>query len=186
MLHLICSKIHTDYDKWCFGIQTAYNTGNYLYIKSSIFMLPTPCNETHFHSQSHLHNTVCITRICCIYSDMFQHSNTIIRRYKPICLKSNGYDTTQCIITISQSHAYNVCNTTTVLCTSNSMCLIHSHLTVVYKYPLSLSWLVMDPVHVSCDVWHNVEFCAGVTAVCLCYTYCVVQVLALYMEIIKV
>ena len=63
VLHLICSKIHAVYDKWCFGIQNAYNTGNYLYIKCRIFMSPSPCNETHFHSQSHLHNTVCITWI---------------------------------------------------------------------------------------------------------------------------
>jgi hypothetical protein len=79
----------------CCGIQTAYNTGNYLYIKCRISMLSTPCNEIHLNSQSHyLHNTVCITQRCSIYSDMFQRSHAIIRKCTPICLKPNGYYTT--------------------------------------------------------------------------------------------
>jgi len=34
-------------------------------------------------------------------------------------------------------------------------------LAVVYGHLLPISWLLMDPIPLWCDVWHNVVFCLG-------------------------
>jgi len=34
-------------------------------------------------------------------------------------------------------------------------------LAVVYRYLLPVSWFLMDPIPLWCDVWHNVVFCLG-------------------------
>ena len=119
VLNLNCSKIHVVNDKWCFGIQTAYKTGHYLYISAGFSCYPpnamsyTSIYKTiTFITQYVQHEYALFSPTCSAFTH--HHHGVCTNMFNIQRIGYNYIIKTHCLIKISQPHVYNVCNTKTV------------------------------------------------------------------------